>query len=366
MAMVAAACGGGTETTTTQATVGASTTEATGGASTTEAPPATEAPKVELTLKYADQNSETGWEGKNAAVPWLAQIEQATQGQIKVEPYFGQTLCKGADTWESLKVGIADFAWCMHGYWKDLTPLADVISLPFMPIKSAEQGSAVLWQLYEEFPSIQAEFGDNHPVLAWTSSPYYILTTNKPVRTVADMKGLKIRALGGPPTDVAKAMGASPITMPMPDTYQALQTGVLDGIFNNWEAIYSFRHYEVCKYLTMVPVHVAYFSQSFNNSVWDKLPEDVKAGVESVSGEVGSRFWGANMFDSAQQGVEAILKEQGFALELITLTDAELATWRDEFGKPMWEQWVKDMEAKGHTDARAILDRALELLETVK
>jgi len=348
-----------TTTTAGQATTTAGQVTTTSAAATTTSG----APVEVVKLKYADQNSKTGWEGSQAASPWLDQIREAAGGRVEIEEFFGQTLFKGTDTWESLKAGLADFAWCAHIYWPGLTPLADVVTLPFMPIDSAELGSAVLWQLYEEFPSIREEFAANHVVLTWTSSPYYLMTTKKPVKTLADLKGLKIRTVGGQPTKMMEAMGAVPVAMGMPDTYSALQTGVLDGILQNWEAFYSFRHYEVCKYLTRVPFHLVHFTQSFNTASWEKLPAEVKTAIESVSGMKGSRFWGANMFDSAEAAVEGILKKQGLEVTEVMPAPEDVTAWRETYGQPLWESWVKECEAAGKTDARAILERALELIE---
>lgn len=364
LSLALAGCGGGDETTTT--TGAPATTTSAGGTETTAAPSTetTAAPPAEvIKLKYADQNAETGWVGQNAANPWLDKVEAATNGRVEFERFFGQTLMTGADTWEGLKAGIADLAWCMHQYWQNLTPLAEVLTLPFMPYDSGELGGKVIWTLYEEFPSIREQFAENHPLCLWTSSPFYLLTVKKPVYKPEDMKGMKIRTLGGPPTAMMEKIGAVPVGMPMPETYQALQTGVLDGILTNWESLYSFRHYEVGKYLTLVPFHTGLFGVSFNNDSWNKLPDDVKAQIESVSHVEGSRFWGANMFDSAAAAVEGILKDKGIQLEIITPTEEEIKTvWADVYGQPLWEEWVAKMEAAGHTDARAILDRALELL----
>ena len=116
----------------------------------------TTAPSEEITLKYNDQNPEVGWSAQHAAKPILREMEEATGGKIEFEEYFGQTLSKGADAWEATKAGIADDSWCFHGYWSGLTPLADVISLPFMPFESAEQASGIFWKLYEKFPSLSA------------------------------------------------------------------------------------------------------------------------------------------------------------------------------------------------------------------
>ena len=135
----------------------------------------------------------------------------------------------------------------MQGYWPEQTPLSDVMSLPFLPIKSAEKGGEVLWKLYEKFPSIQKEYGDIQPLVLYTTSPNFLITSKKQVKTLEDMKGLKIRVLGGPPTEMAKALGAVPAVMPMPDLYQALDKGVFDGAAVPWEAIHAFRLYEVAK-----------------------------------------------------------------------------------------------------------------------
>ncbi len=77
-----------------------------------------------------------------------------------------------------------------------MTPLSDVITLPGLPFKTAEKGSEVLWKLYEKFPSIQGEYKDVHVFQLWASHPYFLITTKKQVKTMEDMKGLKIRVVG--------------------------------------------------------------------------------------------------------------------------------------------------------------------------
>ena len=84
------------------------------------------------------------------------------------------------------------------------------------------------------------------------------------MKTLDDMKGLKLRVLGGPPTEMAKALGAVPTLIPMPDMYQALDKGVVDGAAVPWEAMHGFRLYEVAKNFTMVPFYAAYFSVCAN------------------------------------------------------------------------------------------------------
>jgi TRAP-type C4-dicarboxylate transport system substrate-binding protein len=321
------------------------------------------APTTVAQLKYADQNSEIGWEGAQAAVPWLKQMETVTHGAVKFQGFFDQSLFKGTDAWESVKAGQADAAWCFHGYWANMTPLADVITLPFLPVPSAEKGSEALWKLYEKYPSIQKQFEANKVVLTWTSNSYFLATRNKQVKTLDDMKGLKIRTTGGPPTDMIKALGAVPVSMGMPDVYLNLEKGVIDGALLPWEATYSFKLYEVAKYITHAPFHAVYFTQAFNTAKWNSLSPDVQKQILSVCGLTGSKFWGKNMFDTAAAEVRNIIKAKKYELVEYTMPATEVEKFKKVGGEPLWETWVKTQEGKGSTDARAILNDALQFLK---
>ena len=222
---------------------------------------------------------------------------------MKIEVYPSQTLVKGAEMWKAVRGGIVDIGWCFHGYWPEMTPLADVISLPGLPMTTAEKSSEVLWKLYEKYPAIQKEFAEAPPLALWTTTPYFLLTSKKQVKTLEDLKGMKIRVPGGPPTEQMKALGAVPTLIPMPDNYQALDKGVIDGMGAVWEAMQGFRLYEVAKYYTMVPLASAYFSLCTNKAKWESLPKDVRDAIMSVSGLQGSKFWGRNFFDTAEQAV---------------------------------------------------------------
>ena len=315
----------------------------------------------EIKLTLADQNSPQGWGPSHALTPWIKQVEEAGKGRIKIEVFPSQTLIKGIDMWKGISSGIADIGWCVQGYWPEQTPLSDVMSLPFMPITSAEKGSEVLWKLYEKYPSIQKEYGPIQPLLLHTTSPNFLITSKKQVKTLDDLKGLKIRTLGGPPIEMAKALGASPGVLPMPDMYQALDKGVFDGAAVPWEAVHAFRLYEVAKNVTMVPFYASYFSLCANRQKIQSLPKDVRDILTSKGGLEGSKFWGKNFFDSAASGVEERVKAAGITLNRYDVPSAEVERWKKIAGEPQWDAWVKKMEGKGHKEARDILNSALEL-----
>jgi len=320
------------------------------------------APDEVFSLKWVDEHATTAWEAKMAAIPFLEDIERAGGGAIEVDPYWANTLLETADIWPGIAAGTADFGWCFMGVYGGMTTLADVVTLPFMPFESAEHGSAVLWTLYEEFPNLAKQFDENHIFLVWTSDPYILGTTKKQVVTMDDIKGLKIRAMGGPPTEMCDLLGAIPTSVPMPDAYTNLETGVLDGIFTPWEAIISWRFHEVLKYVTTIPAHCVYFTIPFNHAKWNSLPADVKSALEEVGGMKGSRFWGKQKFDTAPEEVLRMCDEEGIELVFHDPTPEELAVWREAVA-PLWDNWVKAREEDGFDEAQEILDRCIELAE---
>jgi TRAP-type C4-dicarboxylate transport system substrate-binding protein len=315
-----------------------------------------------IKLRYAQQNPDTGWSTVHCVEPWLKKVEAATNGQVKIQAFHGQTLAKGKDMWSAVKSGITDIGWCFHGYWPGMTPLADVISLPALPFSSAEQGSAALWRIYEKFPQIRKEFEDVKVLLFYTSEPYSLITRDKPVKRLEDIKGMKIRMTGGPPTDMMKELGGVPMLIPMPDNYISLQKGVIDGMGAPWEAINVWRFYEVVNYYTEVPFPSVYFSIAMNKNQWNRLPKDVQKAIMSVGGLEGSKFWGRNFFDAMKAQTLEMLKTMGHGDNIYTLSPQERQRWVDVGGKPVWAKWVKSMNAKGHKDAQAILDATLSIL----
>ena len=315
-----------------------------------------------ITLTFSTQNPETGWGQVEALKPWVDQIEKATNGKLNIKVYYSQTLNKGPDTWQAVKDGIADIGWCFHAYWPGMTSLSDVISLPSLPFKTAEEASGALWKLYEKYPQIREQYKDNHILLLYTTIPYFLITTKKQVKTLEDIKGLKIRMMGGPSTEMMKLLGGVPVSVPMPENYMAMQKGVTDGMGAPWEAVDSFRLYEVVKYYTLdVGFPVVYFSIAMNKNKWNSLPADIQAAFNGASGLMGSRFWGRNFMDTAKGPTIAKAEKQGYEVNIYDLPKQEQQRWLQVAGKPVWNNWLEKMKNEGHPEAKEILDTLLAM-----
>ena len=252
-------------------------------------------------------------------MPWVKKVEAATKGRVKINVYPSQTLAKITDCWKAVRSGVADIGWCHHGMWTDMTPLAEVITLPMMPIPSAEKGSEVLWKLYEKYPSIQKEFADVKPLFLFITDSFTLVTSKKQVKTMEDIKGLKIRMGGGPQSEQIRALGAMPILVGMPEVYVALDNGVVDGAGLPWEAILSYRFYEVAKKYTLVPLSASHLSMAMNKDKWAKLPKDIQDQIMSVSGVVGAKSHAHDTFDTAKQKVLDRMKSSNLEATIYTV-----------------------------------------------
>jgi TRAP-type C4-dicarboxylate transport system substrate-binding protein len=206
------------------------------------------------------------------------------------------------------------------------------------------------------------QFAENKVLLIHTSDPFLIISTKKQIKTLEDIKGMKIRVVGGAMVDAMKAIGGTPMFIPMPDNYIAMQKGTVDGVGATWEAIQAFRLHEVGKYVTVnLPLGASYFAIVMNNKTWASLPKDIQDAIMSVSGLKGSKFFGKNFFDSAKAEVPKVAKKGGYDLSVYSLPESERERWIKVAGKPVLDSWVKRMEGKGYSEARNILNQAFEL-----
>jgi TRAP-type C4-dicarboxylate transport system substrate-binding protein len=343
-----------------------------GESPTTATSPTTEEPEVTpteepevITIRYASMDAETSWSAQHSTIPWAQDVERVTNGRVKVEVYWSNTLCAPMDVWESVKSGVADAGDMAMPFWPGLAPLSDVISLPFLGIDTAAQGSAVFWKLYEQYPSIRDEFKDIHFMFVAVSAPAVLITAEKQVKTVEDMKGMKVRVTGGPPTTYLESLGASGMLVPMVDVYTNLQKGVIDGVLASWTSVQSMSFYEVTEYVTNIPVYSTYCVRGMNLDFWNKLPPDIQDALNSINGFDRSVLYGKTQFDDHTAVVKSELKDLGHEMIEYTPSESEMAKWQ-EAATPIWQEWLKDMEAAGHPEAQEILDTTLELVETYR
>lgn len=340
----------------------------------TPTPTPAPAPEV-IELKYSHHAPPGTVVTKRFLDPWIARIEDATDGQVKFTTYPAQTLHKSTEAIEATRGGITDVTWIVHGFWPGLFPLSRVITLPFMNLSQGDVdgriispgavNSRIIWGCYEKFPEIRAEYEESGIKLITLHSNYpYILFTREPVRNMEDLKGLKLRELSGPATEMWQLLGASPMMLPMPEVYESAEKGVIDGMAGNWGALVSQRLHEVFPYWTDMTSCAGVFAFIMNTDTWNSLPPDVQEAImEANSGMDGAEVTGDLIggFTLMEQGL-AVIEESGYTMEQVSLDPGEAEIWREIAGRPLWDKWAADMEAKG-LPGNAVLEEALRLVE---
>lgn len=283
---------------------------------------------------------------------WAEQLAKRTNGKVDVKTFPGGTLLGAKDMYDGVTKGVADIGLGSPSYDPGRFPLTSGASLP-VGFTSATQASRVLWAVTKEFKP--KEFDGFKVIAMFTNEPGYIMSKT-PVRNAADLAGMKLRAAGtGVP--VLKALGASPIGMPMPEVPQAVQTGVIDGAMTSREVLQDFKLAESLKFVTDYPTVVVAFAAVMDQNKWDKLPADVKKVIEELAEEMPA--WTGNYHDNENVGVAMAWAAKDHKLQVVSLAADERARWNAKL-KPMDDDWVKEMTAKG-LPAAAYLKRMEEL-----
>jgi TRAP-type C4-dicarboxylate transport system substrate-binding protein len=236
------------------------------------------------------------------------------------------------------------------------------LSVPFI-VPNAEVAGRVTWALFQKFPEIQNQWKDVKVLTIWTTDPYVFITTKKQIKVLEDFKGMKMRMTGGMAIDMMKLLGGVPMTIPMPDCYENLQKGVIDGMAAPGEAIAGFRFYEIVKYYTMVPTTCVSQQLIMNKRTWSAFPRDIQEAIMSVSGESGAIRFGGGCFDRAWALLPEKVKSAGKEMITYIPPKEEINRWVEKAGKPLWEKWVKNMESEGYQNARKIQAEAIRLVK---
>lgn len=315
---------------------------------------------AKITLRYADHNPESGQAAQRATIPFLKKIEEATNNDIAIETYFGETIFKTRDTWDGLKNGIADMGWMVLSYWPGKVPMTDAFGMPGIAYDNPADIAGALWRAYEKFPEMQAEYvkGGLRPIIFFSSEPYYIATIKKPVAQAADVKGLKLRTLGGVATTQMKALGAVPMSIPMPDNYISLQKGVVDGLGICAEAVSIWRFYEVLNHYNDAPCPASYFTIPISDRQWKKIPKETQDQIMSVCGEEGSRWYAENYFGYFVTEMPNIAAANGHPQTLTQLTPEARAEWI-KLSEPCFDEYFSYADKKGVGEPARVLVQQL-------
>ncbi len=312
-----------------------------------------------IELKFADFLPPVSIPIKDVAVPWAAKLGTSTNGRVKVTLFPAESLAKTADMYDAVQSGMADIVHIDIGI-TDVFPLTAGLCLPLM-FNNDEASSATFMELVDKY--LQNTELKNMKVL-WTINipPSNIETNKKQIKTLEDLKGVKLAVTSQMAVRTLTMLGATPVVMPIVEHYTALDRGMVDGQVECWPTAKTFKITEVTKYRTNCNLWTSATLVAMNLNSWNNLPPDIKEIFKQNTGVEFSRNAGAIFDASSKDIVENVIapydKEKGNP-GIYNLPDTEKAKWVQAI-QPLRAQWIAEREAKG-MPAKAFVNDMLEI-----
>lgn len=294
----------------------------------------------------------TIWQAK-----WAADVEKATGGRVKF-----QSLPKHPSappgTFDAVRDGLMDLSYVTASYTPARHVLPAMAELPGAGSTSEVNSVAFSRIHWKHFHKV-GEYNGVKLLAVWTHGPGQMFNTKRPIQSLADLKGMKIRTGGGIAEKFGNLLGASAFVKPAPESYELLSSGVADGVFFPLESAISFKLDKVIKYATIFPG--GFYSSSFgffmNQDKWNKLSKQDQDIIEKMSGEAAARSNGKSWDTADQVGLNALKNAA------VKIDPAPPAFVKDVMSraKQLDDEWIKAANAKGIDAAKVLAEFRAEL-----
>jgi TRAP-type C4-dicarboxylate transport system substrate-binding protein len=272
------------------------------------------------------------------AVAWAEEIKARTNGRVNITVFPGGTLTNAPQCYEGVVNGISDIGMSCFAYTRGRFPLLEALDLPvgYPDGITATRAATELTLKYQP-----EEINDVKVLYVHAHGPG-ILASKKPVESMADLRGMKVRATGLS-SKIVENLGGVPIGMSQPETYEALQKGVVEATLCPIETLEGWKQGEVVDFVTDSKA-TGYTTSMFvamNKASWEKLPAEIQAVFSEVSAEFVDKHGKA--WDTADEEGRAYISELGRTV--ITLSDEENSNWEKSI-QPILDDYVNAAEEK--------------------
>ncbi len=288
------------------------------------------------------------------------EVEKASGGRIKFQ-MLPKHPSAPPGTFDAVRDGLVDLSYVTASYTPARHVLPLVAELPGAG-NTAEINSVAYSRLYWKELDKAGEYKGVKLLGVFTHGPGQMFNTKRPIKSLADLQGMKIRTGGGIADAMAKALGASAFVKPAPESYELLSSGIADGVFFPQESIVSFKLDSVIKYATLFPG--GFYSSAFgffmNEDKWNKLSKQDQAVIMKFSGEYLARRAGKSWDNADRLGNEG-MKKAGVQIDV---PSAALVKDIQARSQPVIDNWIAEVKAKRNMDGAAILEHFHAELKT--
>ncbi len=286
---------------------------------------------------------------RGVMTPLAEEMAEATNGEVTMRIYPSGELGKGpVQQYKRVVTGVADIVFGIPEYTPAQFTKTGLVHIPGLFANGTDATNA----LWDNIGLIEDEFAKAKLLGLWANNPSVLITRETPVRTVADMKGMKIRTPNPVMAALVEGWGGIPVSMPVPDVYNAMNTGVIDAVMIGPSGIRSYKLNETGKFVTTnIPSAVDSFYLLMNKSSWDGLSEENKEKLTGLTGR-GLSLRGAKAFFEAGQAGLKLASDSG--LELIEITPEAEAEFREKMA-PSLAKVIDEKGKQSGSDAHAIV-----------
>lgn len=262
-----------------------------------------------LNIKFAEIHP-SGYPTVVAEEHMGKKLEAASNGAITFKMFAGGVLGSEKEVIEQAQIGAVQMTRVSLGIVGPVVPDVNVFNMPFVFRDHAHMRKVIDGEIGQEILDKITNSDFNLVALAWMDGGTRSLYTKKPVRSIEDLKGMKIRVQGNPLfLDMMNAMGGNGIAMDTGEIFSALQTGVIDGAENNPPTLLEHNHYQSAKYFTLTGHLILPEPVVMSKTTWEKLTPEQQTLVKTVARE--AQMEERALWDAKSAASEAKLKAAG-------------------------------------------------------
>ena len=288
---------------------------------------------------------------------WATEVEKATNGRVKFT-MLPKHPSAPPGTFDAVRDGLVDLSYVTASYTPARHALPAIAELSGAGA-TAEINSVAFSRIHWKHFQKVGEYNGVKLIAVFTHGPGHMFNTKRPINSLADLKGMKIRTGGGIAEKFGNLLGASAFVKPAPESYELLSSGVADGVFFPLESVVSFKLDKVLKHATVFPG--GFYSSSFgffmNQDKWNKLSKQDQDIIEKFGYEYAARSNGKSWDTADQVGLEALKKA---AVKIDTASPAFVKEVMAR-AKELDDEWIKGAGAKGVDGAKVLAEFRAEL-----